>query len=309
MTASPLIIDCDPGIDDAIALLLAFANPGPLDLLAITTVAGNVSGKLTEQNARRIRDLAGPGDLPIVAGCPRPLVREPWDAAHVHGETGLDGSNLPPAKGEKDPRRAVEFLIESAAARPGEITLCPVGPLTNIAAAIIQRPEFADEVKEIVIMGGATGAGNVTEHAEFNYFADPHAARVVFESGANLVQLGLDVTHQARAGASWIEQFRSGGKVAATIAGLMDFYTTLDYAHPDGQAIHDAMAVGYLIWPELFETRRAGVKILTDDDEKIGRSEVDFDAGDKNALIVESVDAEAFLSRLAADLHRLDRET
>ena len=195
MPPLPLIIDCDPGVDDAIALLLTLAAP-ELDLLGITAVAGNVPLVLTEKNARKICQLAGRTEIGVYAGCPRPMMRTLVTAEHVHGSTGLEGAELPEPTMPLRSQHAVSFLIEQLIQAQQPITIAALGPLTNIAIALIQQSAIVQNIEEIVIMGGAIARGNVTPSAEFNFYVDPHAAKVVFESGAKLTLLSLDVTHQ-----------------------------------------------------------------------------------------------------------------
>lgn len=295
-----IIIDCDPGIDDAVALLLAFASPEELDIKAVTTVAGNVPLHRTEANARRIRDLAGRGEVPIHAGCPRPLIKALKTADEIHGKTGLDGSDLPDPASHLASGHGADVLRHQISAAPGGITLLPVGPLTNVAHALVARPEFAREVSNIVVMGGSTGPGNVTPHAEFNFHVDPHAAHIVFESGAPIVMHGLNVTHQVRARPGWIEALRAlDTTVGHTTAGMLTFYDS-----DNDPALHDVLTVGYLLWPELFSGEARRVDIVTEGDEA-GRSIV-RDAGDgvPNATVMLDVDADEFLARL---LNRLSR--
>lgn len=295
-----IIIDCDPGIDDAVALLLAFASPEELDIKAVTTVAGNVPLHRTEANARRIRDLAGRGEVPIHAGCPRPLIKALKTADEIHGKTGLDGSDLPDPASHLASGHGADVLRHQISAAPGGITLLPVGPLTNVAHALVARPEFAREVSNIVVMGGSTGPGNVTPHAEFNFHVDPHAAHIVFESGAPIVMHGLNVTYQVRARPGWIEALRAlDTTVGHTTAGMLTFYDS-----DNDPALHDVLTVGYLLWPELFSGEARRVDIVTEGDEA-GRSIV-RDAGDgvPNATVMLDVDADEFLARL---LNRLSR--
>ena len=198
MSPRPVIIDCDPGHDDALAILLALGSPDELDVLAITVVAGNVPLALTEKNARKVCELAGRTDLPVHAGCARPLVRELVTAEYVHGKTGLDGPALPEPGMPLAGGHAVDAIVAMLRAHPpGTVTLCPTGPLTNIATALQKAPDVVPHIREIVLMGGAIGEGNITPAAEFNVHVDPHAAKVVFEAGVPLVMHGLDVTHQA----------------------------------------------------------------------------------------------------------------
>ncbi|WP_323794901.1 nucleoside hydrolase [Nisaea sp.] len=295
-----IIIDCDPGIDDAVALLLAFASPEELDIKAVTTVAGNVPLNRTEANALRIRDLAGRGEVPVHAGCPRPLIKPLKTADEIHGKTGLDGSGLPDPASHLAPGHGADVLRREISAAPGDITLLPVGPLTNVAHALAARPEFAQEVSNIVVMGGSTGPGNVTPHAEFNFHVDPHAAHIVFESGAPIVMHGLNVTHQVRAKPDWIEALRAlDTTVGHTTAGMLTFYDS-----DNDPALHDVLTVGYLLWPELFSGEARRVDIVTEGTEA-GRSIV-RDAGDgvPNATVMLDVDADEFLTRL---LNRLSR--
>lgn len=297
----PIIIDCDPGIDDAIALMLAFASPEELDVLAVTTVAGNVGLHHTEPNARRIRELCGATFIPVLAGCPRPLLRGPVTAGEIHGETGLEGGDLPDPMGVVDGRHAVDFLRDTVKARPGEVTIVAVGPLTNLAVALVQRPELAREVRQIVIMGGAAGPGNVTPHAEFNFYADPHAARNVFESGAPIVMYGLDITRQVRAEPAWLTEIEQlGSPVSRATVGMLAHYGSV------GGALHDVLAVGHLLRPELFGLEACQVHIETEDQAMIGKSHVKRGSGpeDTNAEVGFHADAPAFLSFLKERLRR-----
>ena len=239
MSARPLIIDCDPGQDDAVALLLAFASAEALDLRGITAVAGNVPLALTESNARRIRDLAGCPEVPVYAGCPRPMVRTPETAEYIHGPTGIDGADLPEPSRPAEPVHAVDYLVDTLAAAEEPITLATLGPLTNVALAIVKDPSILGNVREIVTMGGAVGLGNVTPAAEFNIHADPHAAHVVFEAGVPLTMIGLDVTHQAIATPERLEAIRAlGTAAAAAVCGMLDLYGAKNIAvyHHGGAA-------------------------------------------------------------------------
>jgi purine nucleosidase len=311
VTPRPIVIDCDPGVDDAIALLLAMASPDELDLVGITTVAGNVGLDRTSANALRICELAGRTDIPVHAGCPGSFLRPRSDARHVHGETGLDGADLPPPTVTVAAAHAVDFLIETCAARPGGVTLCPIGPLTNIALAMIKDPGIAGNVREIVLMGGAAGAGNITPAAEFNIYVDPHAASVVFESGAPLTMIGLDLTHQAIVTPERLDAIRAiGTDVGRAAAGLLAHYHRVDldrYGVP-GSPLHDPCVIAYLLWPELFSAREAFVRVENLNEKAMGRTIVDFwnTAGRvPNATVVEHIDAENFFERLTERLARL----
>ncbi len=221
MRKRQIIIDCDPGLDDAVALLLAFAATDRINVLGITTVAGNVRGELTHRNARIVRDLAGNHpDLPVRAGAPRPLVRDPVTAEDFHGTTGLGGLDLPKPKGRASRQHGVNFLIQTLHTMKGfPATLVVTGPMTNVALALSMAPDIAEGLSEIVIMGGAdTEGGNITPHAEFNIFADPHAAQAVFRSGIPMRVLSLDVTHQLLTQDEMVERVRALGSRQAVVA-------------------------------------------------------------------------------------------
>ncbi len=311
MSPRPIVIDCDPGADDAIALLLALASPDELDVVGIGTVAGNVGLDRTSDNARRICELAGRDDVPVHAGCPGSILRPRSDARHVHGETGLDGVDLPPPASAIADRHAVDFLIETCAARPGDVTLCAMGPLTNVALAMIKDPGIVDNVDEIVLMGGAIGAGNVTPSAEFNIFVDPHAAAVVFASGAPLTMIGLDVTHQAIVTPERLDAVRAiDTSVGRAAAGLLDHYHRVDLERfgVAGSPLHDPCVIAYLLQPELFSGREAFVEVETRSEATMGRTVVDLwnTTGRKpNATVIERIDADGFFELLIERLARL----
>ncbi len=319
MSARPIIIDCDPGKDDAVALLLAFASPAELDVVAVTTVAGNVPLDLTADNARRICELAGRADTPVYAGCPRAILQRPTTAEHVHGKTGLDGADLPTPAMALQPLHAVDFLVERLSASDGDITLAALGPLTNLALAIVKQPRIVPKIRDIVLMGGSLSAGNVTPLAEFNIFADPHAAAVVFSAGAPLTMIGLDVTHRAIASAARVAAIRAIGRPAATaVAGMLERH--LDRAGEGGgeagAALHDPCVVAYLLRPELFAARKMRVTVETADTPALGRTVatpcvdtcVDscVDSGKApNANVVVDIDADGFFRMLTDRLARL----
>ncbi len=214
--AQKIIIDCDPGIDDALALAFAHGDPG-LEVCGITTVAGNVGLDVTTANALRVRDFVGMGDVPVVPGSPRPLLRPPLHARHVHGDTGLGGAKLPEALSGPAPGHAVDFLVDTISAAPDEITLIAVGPLTNIALALRREPALTSLVRDFVIMGGSAGRGNATPAAEFNMLADPEAAAIVFGAGWTVTMIGLDVTRQARVTAAVRDRLRGLGRLAGDL--------------------------------------------------------------------------------------------
>ena len=306
-----IIIDCDPGVDDALALLLAFAAPDALDVLGVTTVAGNVPVELTATNARRICELAGLADMPVYAGCERPLRRKLATAEYVHGDGGLAGVALSPPQMPLRRGHAVDFIVDTVMSAPGEVTLCPTGPLTNIAAALNRAPALAGMVDEIVLMGGAVGPGNVTPSAEFNIYVDPHAAEIVFASGAPITMIGLDVTHQAlvtperRAALA-----ATGGRIGNAVAGLMEAYSEnlADRFGGKGAPLHDPCVIGYLLRPDLFEGRPAHVAIETTSEATIGRTAVEFSTGGTvtpNATVIESIDSTGFFALLTERLTAL----
>jgi inosine-uridine nucleoside N-ribohydrolase len=267
----PVLIDCDPGHDDAIALLLALASP-ELELRGVTTLSGNQTLDKTTRNALKVLELAGRTDVAVAAGADRPLVRERFVAAYVHGESGLDGPDLPEPSVAPVPEHAVDFLAE----RIDGATLVAVGPLTNVALLLALRPRARPE--RIVIMGGAIAEGNVTPAAEFNIWADPEAARRVFESGIELTMIGLDVTHKALMTAEHAERLRGSGRVGRAVAELWDFFSGFHretYGSPDSP-VHDAVAVAHVLRPGLVETVRRGVVVDTGGELSRGRTYVDL---------------------------------
>jgi len=299
-----VVIDCDPGVDDAVALLWAMAEREALDLRAVTVVAGNVPMAWTATNARRVATLAGRTDVAIHAGCPRPLVLPLATAEHVHGESGLDGAELPPAAVELAATHAVDRLVELAHERDA-LTVCAVGPLTNVAMALVKDPTIAPRLARIVLMGGAIGQGNVTPAAEFNIYVDPHAAQVVFASGVPIVMLGLDVTEQVRPTPERIRALAALDNAAGhAVAGMLGLYASRAV---DGGAIHDALAVGYLLAPELFSGRECHVEIVTEGPAR-GRTIVDWrhrGPHAPNARVIDRVDADALFAKLLRALETL----
>lgn len=300
MGARPVVIDCDPGVDDAVALLLAFASPDLLDVKAVTTVAGNVDADRTLANALRIRALAGRSGVPVHRGCERPLIGTGRTAAHIHGEDGLGGLGLPPARDGPAPAHSVEALIRAIESAPGEITICALGPLTNLALALAQRRDLIPDIREIVLMGGAVGPGNVTPRAEFNIHVDPCAARIVFEAGAPVVMVGLDVTHKVRATPDRLAALRGfGTPFGRTAARLMG----AGPADGAGAALHDPCVIAWLMRPGLFEGAPAHVAVETADPHTLGRTAVDFDAP-PNAHVMTGVDAHGVFALLGERFSR-----
>jgi inosine-uridine nucleoside N-ribohydrolase len=296
--ATPILLDCDPGHDDAIALLLALASP-ELELLGVTTVAGNQTLEKTTANAIRVLDFIGRDDIAVAAGADRPLLRDPFVAAYVHGETGLDGPDLPPPQREPLQQHAVAFLAETITKRNGRVTLVPTGPLTNVALLLALHPEARPE--RIVLMGGAIGEGNVTPAAEFNIWCDPEAAARVFASGIDLTMIGLDVTHKALFGES--QNARLRGRVGEMVRALLEFYGGFHkqtYGW-DGSPIHDAVAVAHVSHPDLVETKERGVKIDTESELSRGSTLVDLWGRahwDPNCHVAVDIDTAGFLDLL-----------
>ena len=313
MAPRPIIIDCDPGEDDAVALLLALASPEELQVLGVTCVAGNVPVDLTHANALRICELAGRTDLPVCRGCARPLLRPLVTAESVHGKSGMDGSGLPPPSGKGDPRHAVDFIIESClAAEDGAITICAVGPLTNIAVAIVQESRILAKIREIVLMGGAAiSPGNTTPAAEFNIYVDPHAAQVVFESGLDITMFGLDVTHQVMTTPARLEAIRAlDTPVAQAVAGMLDFYGRHDVARYgiEGGPLHDPCVIAHLIDLGIFSGRRVRVDVEIASERTMGETVVDWwgvGAAAANCLVMDQADAACFYALLTERLARL----
>ncbi|MEM7025893.1 MAG: nucleoside hydrolase [Pseudomonadota bacterium] len=311
MSPRPIIIDCDPGQDDALAILMALGSPEELEVLAITAVAGNVPLAWTEKNARKILELAGRHEIPVHAGCDRPLERDQVTADHVHGRTGLDGADLPEPSIALADDHAVDAIIAALRSRPGRITLCPIGPLTNVAQAIVQAPDIVRHIDEIVLMGGAIGEGNVTPSAEFNLYADPHAASIVFECGAPITMLGLDVTHQVLATPERLRVIEAlGTTVSRAVVDLVTFYNRLDQTKRNrpGAPMHDPCVVAYLLRPDLFAGRKCHVVIETAGEHTLGRTVVDWSgrgAGPANVHVINEVDPEGFFALLTERLSRL----
>lgn len=272
-----VILDCDPGHDDAIAIMLALASE-ELEVLGITTVYGNVGLQRTTHNALVVREVLGKS-VPIYAGSDRPLVRERISAEAVHGVSGLEGPHLPTPTSQVEPTHAVHFIIEQVLRYPGEVTLVPVGPLTNLALAMRLEPRILPQIREIVLMGGSVDIGNWSPSAEFNILCDPHAARIVFTAGVPLVMMGLNLTHQTIALPARVERFRAlGTRVGAFVVELLGFFREhhLRRFKWDGAPIHDACAVAYLLRPELFRTALLNVEIETNEGLTFGRTVCDY---------------------------------
>jgi len=302
-----IIIDCDPGQDDAVAILLALASP-ELDTLAITTVAGNIGLDRTTLNARALVELAGM-TTPVHAGCPRPLVRPGIDAAHIYGASGINGATLKPPTRPVASSYAVDLIRDTLrSSAPGEVTLVAIGPLTNLACALVQAPEIAQRAREIVLMGGAIGLGNTTPAAEFNIYADPHAASVVFNAGAPVVMVPLDLTHQVLATARRVAAIRAlGNEVGRQVAAILDAYPKDTHFGATGGPLHDPCAVAYVLWPELMRGKECRVDIETEGEHALGRTVVEWRRQKRpaNARVLDTVDAETLFRRLTERLGRL----
>ncbi|MGI3171551.1 nucleoside hydrolase [Pseudooceanicola sp. C21-150M6] len=308
-----IIIDTDPGQDDAVAILLALASPEEIEVLGITAVAGNVPLSLTAKNARIVCELAGKPDVKVYAGCEKPMGRVLVTAEHVHGETGLNGPKLPDPVMELQPEHGVDFIIDTLRAEPaGTVTLCPLGPLTNIATAFQRAPDIVEKVQEIVLMGGAYfEVGNITPTAEFNIYVDPQAAEIVFKSGAPIVVMSLDITHKALVTPARNEAFRAiGNRVGTAVAEMTDFFERFDLAKygSEGAPLHDPCVTAYLIRPELFSGRHINVEIETQSELTMGMTVADWwGVTDRppNALFMGTIDAQGFFDLLTERLARL----
>ena len=306
MNKRKIIIDCDPGQDDAVMLLLALACPDEFDILGITTVAGNVPLDLTQRNARIMCELAGRTDVPVYAGCDKPMKHELITAENVHGKTGIDGvATYQPAMPLQG-QHAVDFIIDTLlAADNNSITLVPTGPLTNIGQAMSRQPDILPKIREIVLMGGAMReAGNTTPSAEFNILEDPDAAQIVMHCGRPMTIVPLDVTHQALVSQKRIEQIRAlDTPVGTAVVGMMEFFNRFDSEKygSDGAPLHDPCTIAYLLKPELFEGRLCNVEVETGSQLTRGHTAVDFwGVTDRvrNANWLYKVDADGFFALL-----------
>lgn len=313
MSARKIIIDTDPGQDDAVAILLALASPDELDVVAITAVAGNVPLALTTRNALMMCELAGRTDVPVHAGAVRPMVRELVTAEYVHGKTGIDGADLPEPVIEPAEEHAVDVIVDIVmTAEEGEITLCPLGPLTNIALALVREPRVAGRVREIVLMGGGFfEGGNRTPAAEFNIYVDPHAADVVLSSGIPITMMPLDVTHKAITLPHRVERFAAmGSRTGDAVHGMLDFFDRHDKEKygTEGGPLHDPCVIAYLLRPELFAGREVAVQVETGSELTMGMTVVDWwgvtDA-EPNATVMRDIDADGFFDLLVERISHL----
>jgi inosine-uridine nucleoside N-ribohydrolase len=306
-----MLIDCDPGHDDMMAIMLACASP-ELELLGVSTVAGNQTGEKTHRNALRTLTLIGRTDIPVARGADKPLLRALTVAPEIHGVSGLDGADLPEPAFRGLAEHAADFLIRTIMESREPVTLVPTGPLTNVALALLKEPELARRVRRIVLMGGAVRDSNITPAAEFNIYVDPEAARIVFGCGAPLVMVGLDVTNRARLSFQDIEELASwNGRVSRVVAPLLRFFaqTNREVFGFDGAPLHDALAVAHLVRPEVIKTRKMNVEIETAGELTRGRTVADVYGISKhkpNAEVALEVDLPLFKELLFQAMHKLD---
>jgi purine nucleosidase len=304
MAPRKIIIDTDPGQDDAFAILFALGSPEDLEVVAVTTVGGNVPLALTSYNALQVVELAGRADVPVYAGCPRPMVKTLKTAEYVHGPTGLDGVNLPKPVTPLQTQHAVNYLVETLMAAPeGDITVCTLGPMTNLGMAMVMEPRIVPRIREVVLMGGGYfEGGNATPAAEFNIWVDPHAASVVFESGVPVTMIPIDCTYTALMTPEWLQDLRATGKRAAIeAANMADFYRKYG-SHKfatEARPIHDACVTGYLLAPDLFEAKQCNVTIELMSPETIGMTLVDWwhvTGKRKNCKVLRRANSDGFFT-------------
>ncbi len=308
-----IIIDTDPGQDDAAAIMLAFGSPGELDVLGITTVAGNVPLSLTSRNARIICELCERTDIKVFAGADRPITRKLVTAEHVHGKTGLDGPTLPEPTMPLQAEHSVDFIIETLRREPeGTVTLCTLGPLTNIGLAFQKAPDIVPRIRELVMMGGGFfEGGNITPAAEFNIYVDPEAADIVFRSGVPVVMMPLDVTHQLLTRKDRVKRMAEIGTAPAkAMVEMLEFFERFDIEKygSDGGPLHDPTTVAYLLKPELFKGRDCNVEIEVASELTVGMTVVDWwhvTERKRNAKVMRFVDADGFFDLLIERFARI----
>jgi purine nucleosidase len=314
MSRQRIIIDCDPGQDDAVALFLAMASPGEFEILGITAVAGNVPLELTQRNVRLMCDIAGREDIPVFAGCDRPMVRDLLTAEKVHGKTGIDGVEIVEPQTPLQEQHAVDFIVETLRAAEDEsVTLVPTGPLTNIGTVIDRAPDVLAKIRQLVIMGGAMReGGNYSPSAEFNILVDPHAAAIVFDCGRPITSMGLDVTHQVLSTRARVERIRAlGNPVAEATAGMLGFFERHDSKKygVEGAPLHDPCTIAWLLDPQLFEGKFCNLTVETQSELTMGHTAIDFwHVTDRphNVNWIYSVDADGFYDLLTDRLARFE---
>lgn len=309
-----IVIDCDPGLDDAIAILLACASP-EFDILGITTVAGNVPMERVQRNARQICELAGRLDIPVYAGCPRPLLRPLETAKYVHGESGLGGVHLPEPQRPLQPQHGVDFLVETLMAAAEPLTLATLGPLTNVAIALVKEPRIRPKIQELVLMGGSLDHGNTTPAAEFNIYVDPHAAHIVFTSGIPLTMIGLHVTHTVLTTGDRLDRIRAlGNQAGQAAADMLAFYGQFDRGQGMvGGPLHDPCVIAYLLQPELFSGQEFNVQVELHSPMALGQTLVDrlqtgsrpAHAAPANVNVIMNANADGFYELLIERLGTL----
>ena len=307
-----IIIDTDPGQDDAVAILLALASP-ELNVLGITAVAGNVPLALTARNICQVLELAGRTDVPVYAGAAQPLQRKLVTAEHVHGNTGLNGPTLPEPSMKLAEGDAADFIVRTVRAQPaGTVTLCALGPLTNLALALSRAPDIAHRLQQIVLMGGGCfEGGNITPAAEFNMYVDPHAASQVLASGAPIVMLPLDVTHQVLTTRARVAALRAiGTRCAVAVADMLAYFERFDVEKygTDGGPLHDPCVVAYVLRPSLFSGRLINIEIETTSELTMGMTVADWwgvSGRTANAMFMRTVDADGFYLLLNQAMARL----
>ena len=308
-----IIIDTDPGQDDAVAILLALASTEELEVIGVVAVAGNTTLPRTSANARRIVELSGRTDVPVYAGCERPMTRKLVTAEYFHGPTGLDGFRLPPPTMPLQAKHGVDFIVDTlAAAEPGSVTLCALGPLTNVAMALVKAPAIAERIREIVMMGGAYfEGGNITPTAEFNIYVDPEAADVVMNSGAPITMAPLDLTHRVLSTRERIEAIGAlKNAVGPAVAGLLSFSERFDLAKYgwNGAPLHDPCVIAWLLKPELFKGKSINVSIETASPLTLGMTVADWwqiTDRPRNVNFLREADADGFYALLTERLARL----
>jgi purine nucleosidase len=321
MKKIPLIMDCDPGLDDAIALLLAMAHSETINLLGITTVVGNGPVKQTQENARRICELAGRPNTKVFQGCPHAFFSKTFSShsnyteVDIHGETGLGGCKLPSPTMKLQPFQAVSFIQQTLLESAEKITIAASGPLTNIACALIMEPGLKDKIEKIVLMGGAIGLGNITPSAEYNFYSDPHAAYVVFTSGIPIVMIGLDVTRQTQTSEAWLEKIKTfETPVSQAIVDMLSYYHrphAILEPGVEGGVLHDPNIIAYLLQPDLYKGRDVYVEIDVSPTIMAGRSTVDWYGKlefKPNAYVINEVNVKGFFNLLTEGLGRYPLE-
>jgi purine nucleosidase len=306
-----IIIDTDPGQDDALAILLALSAADRLDVAGITTVCGNVGVAQTCVNALRICQLAGRADVPVHAGCAQPILRPLHTAEFICGPDGLAGMDLAAPRHAPRREQAVTFLIEEIRRSPTPVTICALGPLTNVALSLLQAPDIKERIDRIAIMGGARDLGNITAAAEFNFFVDPHAAAVVFQAGVPITLFPLNATYQAVATPARLEGFDPAGRVGAAILSMLRRERPGGAALGGGQGhpMHDPCVIAWLLWPDLFQGRDCHIDIETAEGPTVGRSTIDWwsrSGRPPNAYVVDTLDADAMFRRIAQSVRSLD---